>query len=238
MNRFWQTAAAAPQPGGFGIFLDDKPLKKPNAAPLIVPQKPLAAAIAAEWHAAPAIFGPDDLPLTRLATTATDRVPANRPTIIPQLAAYAAHDTLCYRAGSPPELATRQAETWQPWLDWAAETLNLPLATTTGLTPIPQPENTAETAAALLAKTSDFELAGLGVAIPALGSFILGLALLQKSLTPETAFALAFTDELFQAEKWGEDPDSAARRAAILADLQICASFWAHAAEFKQELLF
>jgi len=226
MKRFWQTATAAPQPGGHGIFLDGKPLKKPNAAPLIVPHAPLAAAIAAEWLAAPQNFGPDDLPLTRLATTATDRIAAHRAAIIENLAAYAGHDLLCYRADNPPELAAAQAETWQPWLDWAAKTLKLPLSPTTALTPIPQPETTADTAAALLAQESDFALAGLGVAIPALGSFVLGVAMHQSALTPKTAFTLAFTDELFQAQQWGDDPESAARRAAILAELQTCAQFW------------
>jgi chaperone required for assembly of F1-ATPase len=226
MKRFWQTAGAAPQPGGHGIFLDEKPLKKPNAAPLIVPQKTLAQAIAAEWQNAPHNFGPDDLPLTRLATTATDRITALRAAIIPQLAAYAGHDVLCYRAETPRELAARQAQNWQPWLDWATQTLSLPLAATTGLTAIPQPETTIPTAQTLLLKKSDFVLAGLGVAIPALGSFVLGLALLQTALTPETALTLAFLDELFQAEQWGDDPDSAARRAAILTDLQTCAKFW------------
>jgi chaperone required for assembly of F1-ATPase len=226
MNRFWQTATTAPQPGGHGIFLDQKPLKKPSAAPLIVPQKPLADAIAAEWHHAPAAFGPDDLPLTRLATTATDRIAAHRATIIPQLAAYAAHDLLCYRAESPPELAARQTQNWQPWLDWAATTLNLPLTTSTSLLSIPQPANTTQTATALLANTTDFDLAGLGVAIPALGSFVLGLALHQNALTPQTALTLAFTEELFQAENWGDDPESTARRTAILKDLQICTKFW------------
>ena len=48
-------------------------------------------------------------------------------------------------------------------------------------------------------------LAGLGIAVPALGSLVLGLALAEGELDAEAATALGALDELFQAELWGED---------------------------------
>jgi chaperone required for assembly of F1-ATPase len=229
MKRIWQTAESVPLDGGHGVQLDGKPLKKPGGALLAVPFPALAAAIAAEWRGAGLDGGditPDDLPLTRLATTATDRIAAARPQIIAQIAAYGLHDLLCYHAESPPELAARQTQNWSPWLDWTAENFGVRLQTGTGLNPIPQPDNAQPTFTATLAARTDFELAGLGVAVPALGSLILGLALLQNALTPAAAHTLALLDELFQAERWGDDEDAATRRAAIQTDLTLCQTFW------------
>jgi chaperone required for assembly of F1-ATPase len=229
VKRVWRRAEILALPEGHGVALDGKPVKKPGGAALCVPFAPLAAAIAAEWESA-GLDGrnitPDDLPLTRLATTATDRVAPARDDIIGQIAAYGLHDLLCYRAESPLELAAAQAESWSPWLAWAQTTLGTPLATTAGITPITQPATTAAKFIEILTQKTAFELAGLGVAVPALGSLVLGLAMLQNALTPAAAFRLAALDELFQAARWGEDADAATRRAAILADLTLCQNFW------------
>jgi len=229
MKRIWQTAEAVRTGAGFGVALDGRALRKPGGAALVVPQAGLAEAIAAEWREAGLDGGdiiPDDLPLTRLATTAIDRVPAARAGIIRQLAAYALHDLLCYHADQPPELTARQGAAWSPWLAWAADTHGLRLNTGSGITPIPQPPETEAIATRFLEQQTEFNLAGLGVAIPATGSFVLGLALLAEALDPNAACRLALLDEIFQAERWGADDDAAARRAAILADLQLCATFW------------
>jgi chaperone required for assembly of F1-ATPase len=230
MKRIWQAATVTDLNPSYGILLDTKPLKKPGGAPLSVPFEPLAAAIATEWDAAGRDGNdilPDHLPFTRLATTATDRVPHHRDSITAQLAAYALHDLLCYRAESPPGLVQRQAECWDVWLDWAAETFAIRLNTGAGLTPIDQPPETQAVFTAALAQKTDFELAGLGVAIPALGSCILGLAFAAGALRTIAAFKLSILDDLFQAERWGDDPESKTRREAILDDLTLCEKFWA-----------
>jgi chaperone required for assembly of F1-ATPase len=229
MKRVWRRAEIVTLPLGHGVALDGKPVKKPGGAPLCVPFAALAAAIAAEWESAGLdgqTITPDDLPLTRLATTATDRIGPGRDAIIGQIAAYGLHDLLCYHADSPPALAAAQAESWSPWLAWAQTALGVSLATTTGVTPIPQPAATAPRFTEILTQKTDFELAGLGVAVPALGSLVLGLAMLNGALPPAAAFRLATLDELFQAKRWGEDEDAATRRAAILTDLALCNTFW------------
>ncbi len=231
MKRIWSTAAVIGLPGGgYGIVLDDKPLKKPGGGVLTIPFARLADAIAHEWD----IAGrdgrdiiPDHLPFTRLATTAIDRIPQHRATIIPQLAAYALHDLLCYRADSPPGLVLRQSDQWDPWLAWAAQTFGIGLVTTTGVTPIDQPPQTLAIFAAALTEKTDFELAGLGVAIPALGSAVLGFAFIARAISPIDVFNLSLLDDLFQADRWGDDKDAKARRDAILNDLILCETFWA-----------
>jgi len=62
-------------------------------------------------------------------------------------------------------------------------------------------------------------LAALGIAVPALGSLVLGLALAAGEMDAETAYALSALDELFQVEQWGEDEEAAHRRAGIRDDI-------------------
>ncbi len=228
MKRIWSAARAAPAEGGFGVTLDGKVLKIPGAGPLIVPFVALADAIAAEWQEA-GLDGekiqPDDLPMTRLATTAIGRVRLAREKIIEALAAYGLHDLLCYRAETPAALADEQAQKWQPWLDWASQQYGLRLHIGTGIMPIAQPADVSEKCRAALAPFDDFCLAALGVAIPALGSLVLGLALATGALSAKTAANLAALDELFQQRQWGTDPDTARRRALVEADLSACAAF-------------
>lgn len=228
MKRIWKTVETRAAESGWHVLLDAKPLKKPGNAALILPFAPLAEAIADEWRQA-GLTGqdikPDDLPLTRLATTAIERVPANRAELITQLAAYGANDMLCYRAEAPPSLVEREEAAWAPWLAWAASRYDVTLNTGTGITPITQPPETTAIFAAALTGFSHFELAALGVAVPAMGSLILGLALALGELTPQAAFDLSTLEETSQIERWGSDDLAEERRLATLTDLQLCTRF-------------
>ncbi len=64
-------------------------------------------------------------------------------------------------------------------------------------------------------------LAALGVAVPALGSLVLGLALAAGALDSGMAHALATVDETYQADQWGEDADAARRRERIGEDVAV-----------------
>ncbi len=225
MKRFWSSATPLQEAGLYIVQLDKRPVKMPSGAPLAVPHQALANAIAEEWNQARAEFSPDDLPLTQLACTAHERVAPHRPEIISQLAAYGLNDLLCYRADSPPPLVSRQHAEWDPWLRWMEASHGIGLITTNGLMPVNQLPWTAGKLEALLATRTDYELAALGVLIPALGSFVLGIATAEAALDPETACATAALDELWQAGQWGEDPEDAARRAKTQADVEEAARF-------------
>ncbi len=102
MKRFWTETAVVFDNGEFVVRLDGRPVKRPNGQVLSVPFQALAEGIAAEWAATGPNFTADDLPLTRLATTAQDRVRMNRAEIIAQLADYGMNDLICYRAADQP----------------------------------------------------------------------------------------------------------------------------------------
>ncbi len=165
------------------------------------------------------------MPLTRIAGTAQERVAPDPASTIAALAAYGETDLLCYRAAAPEALAARQEALWQPWLAWAARVHDAHLLVTTGIGHIAQPPGALAALRAALASRSAFELAGLGILVPATGSLVLGLAVAEGALDAAQAHALAALDELFQVEKWGEDHDAAQRRLHVAADIAVAARF-------------
>ena len=119
----------------------------------------------------------------------------------------------------------RQARGWQPWLDWAALTYDAPLRVGSGVAPVRQHRDSIAALRRAVAALDMEALAGLGVAVPALGSLVLGLALANGRLDAAEAHALGALDELFQAEQWGEDAEAAARRRAVAADIALAGRF-------------
>jgi chaperone required for assembly of F1-ATPase len=225
MKRFWTSTSVAPESADFAIRLDSRPLKLPSGRALRVPFQALAAAIAAEWAAVGTNFTPNDLPLTRLATTAQERVRLHRDEIITQLAAYGINDLLCYRAEGPPGLIKREAEEWDPWISWLDRQLGIRLESTSGVMPLRQDPVYRDSFAAHLARMDEYQLAGLGVIVPALGSLVLALAVEAGALAPDAACRCAGLGELWQETRWGMDAEAAVRRRIIAEDVAASTRF-------------
>ncbi len=225
MKRFWTTASVTGTPGAQTIVLDNKPMRIPGGAALVLTTPALADAVAAEWQGAGSTFILDDLPLTRLAGTAQDRVAPNPAPVAAALAEYAQSDLLCYRATHPADLAARQAVAWQPWLDWAHATHGARLLVTEGIVHVAQDPEALARVAGAYAALDPAALAALGIAVPAMGSAVLGLAFAAGALDATTAFSVSSLDELFQVEKWGEDASATVRRGHVAADLALAERF-------------
>jgi chaperone required for assembly of F1-ATPase len=229
VKRFWESVTISRSDGGFAILLDGKPMHLPGGAILHVQTEPLARAVAGEWREAGGGKGGEmsfaDTPLTRLAGTAQQRIAPNPAPTVDAIARYAESDLLCYRANAPEELVRRQARVWQPWLDWAALAFDAPLRVSTGVAYVKQHRGSIAALRRVVASLDVAALAALGVAVPALGSLVLGLALGEGRLDAATAYGLGCLDELFQAEAWGEDTEAAARRASIAADIALAERF-------------
>lgn len=224
MKRFFKSAAAVETAGGYTVLLDGKPIRTPARAPLVVRSKPLADAIAAEWQAQGDEIKPAALPLTRIAGTAIDLVAERREQIVGEVAKYAATDLVCYRTEEPTELAVRQHRTWQKQLDWANERY-APLAVTAGIAPVTQTPAALAAYRRAVAAYDDMMLATLHLATAALGSLVLALALIEGRIDADEAFTAAELDQTFQIERWGEDAEAMARRAAIRDDVALAARF-------------
>ncbi|HEY9537866.1 MAG TPA: ATPase, partial [Kiloniellaceae bacterium] len=68
-------------------------------------------------------------------------------------------------------------------------------------------------------------LTALAAAVKAAGSLVIGLALLRGRLDAAEAFRLSQLDELYQAERWGEDAEAAKRREALRQEIEAAARF-------------
>jgi chaperone required for assembly of F1-ATPase len=225
MRRVYKCVAARPVEGGWGVFLDGRPLRTPAKRELTVPSEGLAEAIAAEWDAQETDIRPHTMPMTRLAATALDRTAAARDEIVAEIANYASTDLVCYRAEQPPALAARQHEAWQPLIDWAARRYDAGLAVTAGIVPQPQSPVALKAFAGVVASFDEFRLTALQALTSACGSLVIALALAEGRLDAEAAFATSQLDETFQIEAWGEDAEAMKRRAVLADDIRAAAHF-------------
>ena len=161
------------------------------------------------------------------ACTAIDLISKKREQTVADVLAYAEHDLLCYRADAPAELTERQNRQWQPLLDWAALALDAPLKVTSGVVSVRQDEQVLQALKRVVTGLDALELSVLSGAVAASGSLIIGLALRAGEVEAEAAYAAAQLDELYQVERWGEDPDARRRREAIRQDLDAAARAFA-----------
>ncbi len=218
MKRFYKTVSVRPAGDSFAVVLDERPMKTPGGAPLTVPTRALADAIAAEWSGQSETVDERTMPLTKLANTAIDR--ADRSLAIRQIETFAGHDLVCYRATEPPALIAREAAAWDPPLGWARAQYGLDLKVTQGVLSVAQTEVSHERLEQVLAHRDEFALTGLVAAAGIMKSLVLALALAGGRLSAAQAHAAAHVDELFQAEKWGLDAKAEARMKALLAELE------------------
>jgi chaperone required for assembly of F1-ATPase len=202
VKRFWKEVTVEP---GNGIALDGKPVRTPGRAPLEVPTRALAEAIATEWRDAGETIDPRAMPLTGLANAAIDRIAPATAAFAAGLAAYGESDLLYYRAEDPPQLVARQEAAWDPLLDWAQHHYDVHFEPATGVMHVPQPEATITRLGDAVAALDPFRLAGLSPIVTISGSLVAALALVEDAATPEEIWQIAHVDEDWQAEQWGED---------------------------------
>lgn len=224
MKRFYKSISVG---DGNAVLLDGRTLKTPRGESLDLPTTALAEAIAEEWRTQGDEIDPQSMPLTKLANTAIDGVTPRRDEVVAEIVAFAKHDHLCYRTDVPAELVRRQSEAWDPLLDWAAERYGAPLLTAQGITSIAQPESSIAALRKAVETLDPLALAALHLIASVSGSLVLALAVADKRLSAEEAFALSQVDEQFQVEKWGLDFEAEARAKRLAVELSTAARFMA-----------
>lgn len=207
-RRFWKEARVTEDGDRFTVALDGRPVRTPAKAPLHLPRREMAEAIAAEWDAQDEEINPLSMPFTRSANAAIDKVAPQRGEVADMLAGYGETDLLCYRAEAPEALVRRQAEQWDPALDWAARTHDARLRVHTGVLPGPQDGAALSHLSAVVHGMSDFQLAGLHDLVSLSGSLVLGLAAAAGWRDPDAIWTLSRLDELWQEEQWGRDDEA------------------------------
>lgn len=208
MKRFWKDVAVVEESGGWGVQLDERPLRTPARAFLAVKTVALANAIAEEWRRARDEINPREMPLTGLANAAIDRVAADPEAFASDLAKYAEADLACYRAEGPATLVARQSEHWDALLGWGRRRFDVDFQTTTGLMHVPQPPATVERLRHAVHALGDFELAGVSPLVTIGGSLLAALAVIEQAFTVEQAWEAVSIDEQWQLEQWGSDAEA------------------------------
>jgi chaperone required for assembly of F1-ATPase len=208
VKRFWKDVSVEPASPGWTIRLDQRPVKTPARAALIVPAETLAKAIAGEWRSVEDEINPRAMPLTGIANAAIDRVAPDRRAFGNGLARYAEADLACYRADEPGALVDRQEQQWDKLLGWARRRYDVDFATTTGLKHVAQPPATVERLSHAIVAVDSFRLAAMSPMVTIGGSLIAALAVLEKAISPKQAWEAVSVDERWQLEQWGVDAEA------------------------------
>lgn len=220
-KRFYKEVSLQPGEGGWSVLLDGRPVKTPAKRALQVPSETLAQALAAEWSAQETVIDPFTMPITRILHVALDRIEGVREGAAEEVAKFGRTDLLSHRADESG-LAARQAELWDPYLEWAKTALDAPLNAAATVLALEQPESSIEALKARALAQDDLRLTALVSVTPILGSAILAFALLEGEADAEAVWTAARVDDDYQTERWGEDSEAALSAANRKRDLIAC----------------
>jgi chaperone required for assembly of F1-ATPase len=213
-KRFYKEVTTAEEEGGHVVKLDGRSVRTPAGAVLALPTAAAAKLVADEYAAQEEHINPLAMPVTRLANTAFDGVASAADAVLEDVLKFSTSDLLCYRADAPEALVERQAQAWDPVLDWVRTELGARFLLAEGVMHIGQPRETIGAVAVHLRKRAEpFRLAAIHLMTSLTGSALLALAVEAKALNAEAAWSAAHVDENWNVEHWGNDPEAVNRQA-------------------------
>ena len=218
-RRFYQAAGAAVAEEGFRVLLDGKPARTPARQFLAAPVMTLATAICTEWGAQRERIDPARMPLTRLANSIIDGVAASPGPVAAEVGKYLAADLVLYRAEGPEGLVERQAQAWDPVLDFARDNLDARFVLAGGVVFVAQPEGALANARAVIPR-DPWRLGAVHAITTLTGSALIALMVLRGRLGVDEAWRAAHVDEDWNMETWGRDELALERRAYRFAEMQ------------------
>ena len=223
MKRFWSDVSVSEREGGFGIFLDGRPVRTPAPAELVLPTEALAEAVAEEWRSCGETVDPRAMKMTGLANAAIDRIAPDPEAFAAGLARYGESDLTCYRAEGPDALVLRQAESWDVLLDWARRRYDVDFTCAPGVMHVAQPADTVAKLAHAVAILDPFRLAAMSPLVTIGGSLVAALAVLEQAIPADAAWEAVSLDDQWQVEQWGADAEGQAALEARRADFMAAA---------------
>jgi chaperone required for assembly of F1-ATPase len=224
-KRFWKEAQVVEAGEGFAVELDGRPVRTPLKSAMTLPSRAMAEAVAEEWEAQEGEIRPLSMPVTRAANAAIDKVTVQREEVAEMLAAYGDSDLLCYRADSPQELVARQAEAWDPLLDWADATFGARLIPVQGVMHAPQNPKALDKLAQPVHAMEPFRLTAFHDLVGISGSLVIGLAAIGEVRDIGELWRLSRIDEAWQEEQWGIDEEARAQAAVKESDFYAAKRF-------------
>lgn len=217
IKRFYTDVSVKEEAGRFLVQLDGRTAKTAGRHPVGAASHALAHAIADEWQAQEEYISLDDMPLTRLQGFSLDGGESGRAQWMQTVIGYLGSDLLCYRA-QEPDLAKRQADIWQPFLDLMHSRMNAHFSVTEGIIAVDQPPEIFRAAEEQLSGLSVGEVYAIKLLTEMTGSAVLALILADDISRAESVFSASRLDETWQEEKWGIDEEAAANAAHLKRD--------------------
>lgn len=207
-KRFWKEVFVSELEGGFGVALDDKPIKTPAKNILLVPTYELATFVADEWINVGEEINPQTLRFTKLCNASIDSMPDKFEAVVEMLSDYADTDLLCHKSESPEGLVLRQTRIWDPVLTWVEQKHGLKFNQTVGILPVAQPPETREVLKSWLNSLNKFEMMACHDLTVMSGSIIVAKAVCDNYLSASEAWEVSRVDEDWQTEQWGVDEEA------------------------------
>ncbi|MEQ1522975.1 MAG: ATP12 family protein [Aestuariivirga sp.] len=221
-KRFYKSVAVTDQ---LGIALDGRTVKTPLKAALVLPNRALAEAVAAEWDAQVDVINPHAMPLTKLANTAIDRAIPERPKIAAEILEFAGSDMVCYRAEAPVGLVLRQTAHWDPIMAWARSELNVSFAEVSTITHKRQLPAALKAMEIHITSLDPFSFVAVHNLTTLTGSALLAAMVASGKIPLDAAWLVANVDEDWQIETWGQDAEANSRRAGRFNEFSACVRF-------------
>ena len=216
MKKFWKTIEIKKVSSKeFYILLDNTKLKTPLKNELILSNHLIAKEVLKEWDQSSDIINTDDLVFYGLLSTAIDKVREEKNSYINDIINFIDTDLICYRADSPIDLVSHQNKHWYPIILLIEKYINTNVSFFKGVMPSQQSSKVHHRFKNLIVELSDVQISFLHRITNLVGSVFLSLCTLKKDLTNKQAFELSFLDELWQAENWGYEEDSSAKRKKV-----------------------
>lgn len=207
-KRFWTEVTVERGDHGFAILLDGRGVKTPAKSALVVPTCALAEIVAEEWRTQADMIDPAAMPATRAANAAIDKVRGQMEEVTDLIADYGDSDLVCYRAEAPERLVAKEAEAWDPIIDWAAHRYMVRPVVRHGVVHEPQPATLLAGLRADVARLTAFELTCFHDLVAMSGSLMIALAVIDGFDAPEALWTTSRVDEDWQISQWGTDEEA------------------------------
>lgn len=211
-RRFYKEVGVGTVGDGFAVTLDGKTPRTPGQKPVIIPYRPVAETMAAEWAAQPELIDPETMPTVRLVNSAVEAGEERLAALRAEIVKYAVNDLLLYRADTPASLVAEQEKHWDAALVKLARHLSIGFQPTVGLLHQPQPQPTIDRLTAAVADIGLLEAVAMVSLVGITGSGLLVIAHREGLLDAEEVWSAAHVDEDHNLRLWGEVHEATERR--------------------------
>lgn len=208
-KRFYDTVETREENDVYTVTLNGRVTKTPTGKPIAVPNADLASFMRQEWEAQGEFIDPDTMPHVKLVNSAVEGA---RTELIEEVIKYAGNDLLLYRADTPRELVARQEQAWDDVLVKLARHFSVSFQPTVGILHKAQSPDMLERLKVSLAGLHYLPATALVSITGLTGSGLLAIALREKLIDRDAAWAAAHVDEDYQISLWGEDFEASEKR--------------------------